>query len=213
MKHYGRNDKLPEGAQLFRKKTVVEMVPMAEPFTCDSREHDGLQAQAGDFLVPDGHGGFYPVSAEFHAANYEPAASASAALADVVAERERQKTVEGWTAEHDDDHDDGELAMAAALYAAPEKLFKIERTANSVEWVDPWPWHDQEEGARGGWITVNALDKRKKHKKGSGRRALVIAAALLIAEIERLDRVAGNKPPPVERAPDLRRPNDYNNNL
>ncbi len=44
---------------------------VADPFLCDSREHLNLQGQAGDFIAEDGHGGFYPISAEFHAANYE----------------------------------------------------------------------------------------------------------------------------------------------
>ena len=33
------------------------------------------------------------------------------AILDVVAERQRQKTIEGWTPEHDDEHCNGELAM------------------------------------------------------------------------------------------------------
>lgn len=69
--HYGVGDALPIGGRHYRKKTIVEMVCMAEPFTCDSREGHRLQGQPGDFLVEDGHGGFYPVSAEFHATNYE----------------------------------------------------------------------------------------------------------------------------------------------
>jgi len=36
---------------------------------------------------------------------------------DVMAERERQKTVEGWAPEHDDEHDDGSLVLAAVSYA------------------------------------------------------------------------------------------------
>ena len=73
MKHFGPGDTLPEGEERFKKKTVVEMVRMTEPFTCTNREGHNLQGQAGDFLVPDGHSGFYPVSAQFHADNYEPA--------------------------------------------------------------------------------------------------------------------------------------------
>ncbi len=36
----------------------------------------------------------------------------------IAAERQRQMTAEGWTHEHDDEHDDGSLATAAACYAA-----------------------------------------------------------------------------------------------
>ena len=82
---------------------------------------------------------------------------------DVLAERERQKNVEGWTAEHDDEHEDNQLAIAAASYAAwGEKDYP------------PliWPWGEK-------WW------KPRDH-----RRNCVKAAALLIAEIERLDRAS-----------------------
>ena len=69
--HFGIGDELPKNSKFYRKKVLAEMVRMDEPFTCDSREGHHLQACAGDFLVEDGHGGFYPVSAEFHAKNYE----------------------------------------------------------------------------------------------------------------------------------------------
>ena len=61
----------PQGMKLFRKKTITPMAgPMSEPFRCESREGT-LEGQVGDFVAEDGHGGFYPISAEFHAANYE----------------------------------------------------------------------------------------------------------------------------------------------
>ena len=71
MTHFGTGDDMPEGARAYRKKTMVRMVRMDAPFTCDSREGRRLRGRAGDFLAEDGHGGFYPVSARFHAANYE----------------------------------------------------------------------------------------------------------------------------------------------
>lgn len=71
MKHFGIGDELPTNAKQYRKISIVEMVKMGEPFTCDSREGHKLKGKTGDFLTEDGHGGFYPVSADFHAANYE----------------------------------------------------------------------------------------------------------------------------------------------
>lgn len=71
--HYGPGDQLPEEGKLYRKTAVVRMVKMHRPFTCTNREGHDLQGQEGDFLAEDGHGGFYPVSAEFHAHNYEEA--------------------------------------------------------------------------------------------------------------------------------------------
>lgn len=91
----------------------------------------------------------------------------SSALADVVAERRRQIAVEGWTPEHDDEHSNGEMALAAACYArhaiVPPALSDVPAT---------WPW-----GAS--WW-----------KPGDPRRMLVKAAALILAEIDRLDRAA-----------------------
>ena len=75
MTHFGVGDALPEGARRYKKKTIVLLVKMDTPFTCDSREGHNLVGQAGDFLAEDGHGGFYPISVEFHADNYKEQAS------------------------------------------------------------------------------------------------------------------------------------------
>lgn len=64
----------PLGGKMYRKKTIVRLVRMNEPFLCESREGT-LVGQTGDFLAEDGHGGFYPISNEFHAANYVEADS------------------------------------------------------------------------------------------------------------------------------------------
>lgn len=83
----------------------------------------------------------------------------------VAAERQRQVEAEGWTAEHDDQHRTGQMADAAARYAvAGGGTFPDERTAFL------WPW-------AGSWW-----------KPGDKRRNLVKAGALILAEIERLDR-------------------------
>ena len=84
-------------------------------------------------------------------------------LDEIAAERQRQKEKEGWTAEHDDAHYSGDLAKAAACYAVP---------VLSIKW---WPW------GREWW------------KPKDQRRNLVRAGALIVAEIERLDRLAGEK--------------------
>lgn len=98
------------------------------------------------------------------------------AWADVVAERTRQIDVEGWTAEHDDEHDKGELAAAAACYAisASDKLNPYSQGDGDFQRNPPpcWPM---------GWDT-------SWWRPGAPRRDLVKAAALLLAEIERIDR-------------------------
>lgn len=105
----------------------------------------------------------------------------------IAAERRRQVEKEGWSAEHDDKHGDASLAMAAALYAAPEPLYIVRKVENSITWADPWPWHDKIQGARGGWHKTPAWDKRKSHPR---LRQLAIAGALIAAEIDRLNRAA-----------------------
>jgi hypothetical protein len=76
---------------------------------------------------------------------------------EIFAERSRQIVDEGFTLEHDDEHVDGDLAVAAAAYAANDK--------------EGWPW---------------ALDSWNPGT--DRRRRLIKAGALIMAEIERLDR-------------------------
>jgi len=109
----------------------------------------------------------------------------SAAAGDVFAERRRQVSVEGWTPEHDDEHDDGSLALAAACYAQGGHL-PSRFTADGAMVPSLWPqsWHPQ-------WWKPST----------DRRRDLVKAGALILAEIERLDRAAmlSASPPPPEQ--------------
>lgn len=99
---------------------------------------------------------------------------------DVLAERQRQVSVEGWTPEHDDEHNDQSLALAAAWYATPA----FTRDGLDVNDMSLWP-----------------LSWSQAHfKPGDRRRELIKAAALILAEIERLDRAAG-VPTPMQVAP------------
>jgi hypothetical protein len=110
------------------------------------------------------------------------------AIADIVDERLRQIDVEEWTPEHDDSHIDGSLALVAACYAAPKRIYEKIKVAFGFAFVDPWPWPSF---FRGNEIT----DCTKWNKKGkTRRRQLVIAGALIVAEIERLDRKAEKVP-------------------
>jgi hypothetical protein len=90
-----------------------------------------------------------------------------AAVKLIADERRRQVEKEGWTPEHDDEHENGELAKAASCYADP-------RTSAQKEPPNRWPW------AREWW-------KPNKDRV----RDLVKAGALIIAEIERLQRNGG----------------------
>lgn len=84
---------------------------------------------------------------------------------EIAAERKRQIEDEGWTPNHDDEHNGGELALAGACYALGSTGV---RRAPEHWPFDPNWWKPQ-----------------------SRRRDLVRAAALIVAEIERLDRVEG----------------------
>lgn len=101
-------------------------------------------------------------------------------LDEIAAERRRQVEAERWTEAHDDEHHDGSLAAAAACYAfmastggetkpAPRGCFSIVQ----LMWPRSWSW---------GWW-----------KPKDPRRDLVRAGALIVAEIERLDRAAARK--------------------
>lgn len=92
----------------------------------------------------------------------------SQAAIDVIVERRRQVEAEGWTAQHDDQHDEGELAKAASCYAAasvPGCMDLMRARALAL-----WPWET--------WWW----------KPSDRRQNLIKAGALILAEIERLDR-------------------------
>lgn len=95
------------------------------------------------------------------------------ALGDVAAERLRQRTEEGCSPGHDDGHTNGELAAAGMCYAGHACLTIQGLAQDTVP--TPWPWADEH------WNPKNP------------RRDLVRAAALIIAEIERLDRAEAKK--------------------
>jgi hypothetical protein len=90
-------------------------------------------------------------------------------LYEIGAERTRQKSAEGWTEEHDDTYTAGHMALAAACYAAASVGGGARARDHTV--LRYWPWH------------------RKWWKPTTPRRDLIKAAALIVAEIERLDRL------------------------
>jgi len=107
-----------------------------------------------------------------------PASGGGDAVAwhDVLAERLRQVEAEGWSAAHDDEHGNGEMARAAASYALEHAAWTYTETpsARLMEAArSVWPWGKE-------WW-----------KPSANRRMLVKAAALILAEIERLDRKEG----------------------
>ncbi|HBQ6696756.1 TPA: hypothetical protein MBK65_001844 [Klebsiella pneumoniae] len=101
--------------------------------------------------------------------------SLSNAVQSVIAERQRQQSAEGWTSKHDDKHDNNELAFAASCYAfhsaAASWDFEDDGTPYDIHPAPKnWPWAPE------WWKPTNP------------RRDLVKAGALILAEIERIDR-------------------------
>jgi len=112
----------------------------------------------------------------------------SVAFQDVIDERKRHVSEEGWTSQRVDLYEGGELARAASCYVLcaangikrrralqTHQEFVAEYTRSPTNyWC--WPWMDDH------W------------KPESPRRDLVRAAAFLIAEIERIDRRGDSVP-------------------
>lgn len=82
---------------------------------------------------------------------------------EILAERDRQVREEGYNAAHDDKHTAGEIAKAAAAYAAA--------SVNSATGAMLWPW---------------PIDQ---FRPKNARDSLIKSAALIVAEIERRDRI------------------------
>lgn len=97
---------------------------------------------------------------------------------EIAQERDRQKFDEGFDPTHDDRHNGGELAAAAATYAYSASLPDHRRQdisgiyslRNNRVAEELWPFENT-------WW-----------KPTDRRRDLIKAAALMIAEVERLDR-------------------------
>lgn len=99
-------------------------------------------------------------------------------LAEIGDERTRQILVEGYGSQHDDAHADFELARGASVLALYAAMPQCDRDVGAQigphlygsSWI--WPW---------------AVEH---FKLTTPRRDLIKAAALIIAEIERIDRAA-----------------------
>lgn len=118
--------------------------------------------------------------------------SSTAIANELIRERARQVKEEGWTNEHDDQHPQGALERAAATYAFGASIkeewrpwlittHKTGRPAQGFHIIDVvrnlWPWSFE-------WW---------KPEGKTARRMLVIAGALIIAAIERIDRNTAEK--------------------
>lgn len=99
---------------------------------------------------------------------------ATTAGLDVLGERARQRRMEGYDDAHDDKHDDFALSSAAIAYLMDARLRGTTGHGFAENPPPDWPWEVTD------WKTKKV------------RQSLVVAAALIIAEIERLDRAGVN---------------------
>lgn len=93
----------------------------------------------------------------------------SKAARDVLAERQRQIDREGWRPERDDTYTRSELSAVACAYILASRGFNRSAIRDFI-WPESWTFS---------WF-----------KPTNERRDLVKAGALILAEIERLDRAA-----------------------
>lgn len=144
-----------------RSKPEFKCAPFVRIMEGSQWSDDGnTKFPAHDFILSGGEALLALRQAINEALGSQPTSAAS----DVLAERQRQITQEGWTSERDDQYIHGDLPSAAAAYA----MYAAGDTEPNI--LRLWPWESK------WWKPTNP------------RRSLVKAAALLLAEIERLDR-------------------------
>lgn len=94
----------------------------------------------------------------------------------IAQERRRQIEKEGWSADHDSEHKDQSLAIAASIYAMPKSERRMKSVPNVltergfIEVPKKWPWHIE-------WWKPTPTNRIKELTK---------AGALIAAEIDRL---------------------------
>lgn len=97
---------------------------------------------------------------------------------DLIAEERERQVSKGFNWKHDDEHDCHQLSDAAIVYAAPAPLrYQV------MNW---WPWDKKWLKEDGSFTTEGRI------------RELVKAGALIVAEIERLQRTVNNVTKPNE---------------
>ncbi|WP_395739289.1 hypothetical protein [Prosthecobacter sp.] len=100
-------------------------------------------------------------------------------------ERQRQIKEEGWTPEHDDGHDCGQMGNAAAIYALASSYLSSGNDLNETwtQMIDErlmrfWPWEPE-------WLKISP----------DAVRNLTKAGALIVAEIDRIQRLQSKSSP------------------
>lgn len=117
------------------------------------------------------------------------------AIEDIAAERHRQIEAEGWTRTHDDEHNHGEMARAASAYALAGSWPTSEEDRSLARDMEQSYGADSRTGRDNPLMAISVLWPWdvKWWKPSDRRRNLVKAGALIVAEIERLDRAASKQ--------------------
>lgn len=106
-------------------------------------------------------------------------------LEEVRAERDHQRVEKKYSRESDDLYPGGQLARAGVTYAYFGSMLAGAMKPHPEHLRFLWPWN---------WVSFNP--------RPDARQALVRAAALIVAEIEKMDRAAARgRRPDAERAP------------
>ncbi len=100
----------------------------------------------------------------------DQAAAMRKVLDDIRMKRQRQIVIHGHPPEHDDQHTDGSVAIGAIAYVQAATMDTLGLTEEDLKVF--WPWQEP---------FRPSADRREN---------LVNAAALIVAEIERIDREA-----------------------
>lgn len=163
------------------------LAPTTEARRCIECDHSGPRNSEGRCMVdisaysdPErGNQKWCMCKCEFAATGGESERQDGVSI--IAAERQRHFTVEGWTPEHDDEHEHGELAVAAACYAVEGTDARVSYPRDDPE-GSGWPWGEQ-------WW-----------KPKDDIRNLARAGALIAAEIDRLQRQGVTTPSPAPEA-------------
>lgn len=108
----------------------------------------------------------------------EATGTVSRGVTEIAKERTRHWEEEGWNRAHDDQHTEGELAKAGAVYALPIKLRSSSPTATegpglkigdyiwpfSNDWYKPTPENRVKELAKAGALMAAEIDRLKRIK-------------------------------------------------
>lgn len=116
----------------------------------------------------------------------------------IRAERQRQISEEGWTAEHDDAHDDGALLRAAVIYLHCDPARPMATPMNG-DMPMAWPWAAQwwkPKDRKSNLIRSGALCLAEAERRARAGLSSQPADHKLALAVERLDAVLDGRPEP-----------------